>query len=185
MDDLYDGLERYFQFYDNERRHQALDYRTPHEVYQESVALSTQLPASHTSLTHTAQRSLSGLANEAAFLVQFLGSTSKPVRNGFQSLFCWIMVTCPRVVGSYRSDTAVSILVLLDAAHGGGGNHFFGTRCLVRNHWVTGCWKPECPKGGTDRAESLHWEGCRRSRKRAVALKHKTPRGEREVHPET
>jgi putative transposase len=40
VDDLYDGLERYFQFYDHERRHQALDYRTPYEVYQESVSLA-------------------------------------------------------------------------------------------------------------------------------------------------
>ncbi|MCL4207385.1 MAG: hypothetical protein KJ000_33295 [Pirellulaceae bacterium] len=38
---LYDGLERYFQIYDHERRHQALDYRTPYEVYQESVSLAT------------------------------------------------------------------------------------------------------------------------------------------------
>lgn len=41
VDDLYDGLERYFQFYDHERRHQALDYRTPYEVYQESLSLAT------------------------------------------------------------------------------------------------------------------------------------------------
>ncbi len=41
VDDLYDGLEQYFHFYDQERQHQALDYRTPYEVYQASLALST------------------------------------------------------------------------------------------------------------------------------------------------
>lgn len=30
-----EGLTEYFQFYDNERRHQSLDYRTPREVYFE------------------------------------------------------------------------------------------------------------------------------------------------------
>lgn len=29
------GLRRYFQFYNTERPHQSLDYRTPHEVYNE------------------------------------------------------------------------------------------------------------------------------------------------------
>jgi putative transposase len=35
--DLYCGLERYFDFYDHRRKHQALDYRTPHEVFTASV----------------------------------------------------------------------------------------------------------------------------------------------------
>lgn len=41
VDDLYDGLERYFHFYDQERRHQGLGNRTPSEVYQTSLELST------------------------------------------------------------------------------------------------------------------------------------------------
>ena len=36
--DLYDGLKRYFAFYAQERPHQALNYRTPYEVYQEACA---------------------------------------------------------------------------------------------------------------------------------------------------
>ena len=35
--DLYCGLERYFDFYDHRRIHQALDYRTPHEVFAASL----------------------------------------------------------------------------------------------------------------------------------------------------
>ena len=35
--DLYSGLERYFDFYDHRRIHQALDYQTPHEVYSASL----------------------------------------------------------------------------------------------------------------------------------------------------
>ena len=35
--DLYYGLERYFDFYDHHRIHQALDYRTPHEVFTASL----------------------------------------------------------------------------------------------------------------------------------------------------
>ena len=35
--DLYCGLERYFDFYDHHRIHQALDYRTPHEVFAASL----------------------------------------------------------------------------------------------------------------------------------------------------
>jgi putative transposase len=35
--DLCDGLERYFDFYDHRRKHQALDYRTPHEVFTASL----------------------------------------------------------------------------------------------------------------------------------------------------
>jgi putative transposase len=34
--DLHVGLERYFDFYDHRRKHQALDYRTPHEVFTAS-----------------------------------------------------------------------------------------------------------------------------------------------------
>lgn len=33
VDDLYEGLAAYLTFYDRERPHQALDYRTPYEVY--------------------------------------------------------------------------------------------------------------------------------------------------------
>jgi putative transposase len=36
--DLYDGLAGWFDFYDHERPHQALGYRTPHEVFQASLA---------------------------------------------------------------------------------------------------------------------------------------------------
>ncbi len=35
--DLCYGLERYFDFYDHRRIHQALDYQTPHEVFTASV----------------------------------------------------------------------------------------------------------------------------------------------------
>ena len=38
--DLYCGLERYFDFYDHRRKHQALDYRTPHEVFTASLRTS-------------------------------------------------------------------------------------------------------------------------------------------------
>ena len=31
------GLQRYFQFYNNERFHQSLGYRTPKDVYVEKV----------------------------------------------------------------------------------------------------------------------------------------------------
>ena len=37
-DELIEGLGRYFRFYDYERVHQALDYRTPWEVYCEGLA---------------------------------------------------------------------------------------------------------------------------------------------------
>jgi transposase InsO family protein len=37
-DELIEGLERYFTFYDQERFHQALDYRTPWQVYREGLA---------------------------------------------------------------------------------------------------------------------------------------------------
>ena len=33
VDDVYEGLSRYFAWYDRERPHQALNYRTPHAVY--------------------------------------------------------------------------------------------------------------------------------------------------------
>lgn len=33
MDELYEGLTRYFDFYNHERLHQALDYQTPYRVY--------------------------------------------------------------------------------------------------------------------------------------------------------
>ena len=35
--DLESGLTRYFDFYDHERIHQSLDYRTPWEVFQASI----------------------------------------------------------------------------------------------------------------------------------------------------
>ena len=31
--DLIEGLGRYFEFYDHARKHQALDYKTPREVW--------------------------------------------------------------------------------------------------------------------------------------------------------
>lgn len=37
-DELIEGLGHYFTFYDHERVHQALDYRTPWEVYSEGLA---------------------------------------------------------------------------------------------------------------------------------------------------
>ena len=33
VSELEDGLEAYFNFYNNERLHQSLDYQTPREVY--------------------------------------------------------------------------------------------------------------------------------------------------------
>ena len=37
MQDLKKGVERYFQSYNNERFHQALDYRTPEEMHRSFV----------------------------------------------------------------------------------------------------------------------------------------------------
>ena len=37
VDDVYEGLERYFAWYDRERHHQALNYRTPYAVYYGSL----------------------------------------------------------------------------------------------------------------------------------------------------
>jgi len=37
LQDLQKGVERYFQFYNNERFHQALDYRTPEEMHRSFV----------------------------------------------------------------------------------------------------------------------------------------------------
>ena len=39
--ELYDGLKKYFDFYNNERPHQSLDYKTPSEVYFERNVLKT------------------------------------------------------------------------------------------------------------------------------------------------
>ncbi|MBC7361722.1 MAG: transposase [Candidatus Aminicenantes bacterium] len=41
-----ESLEAYFRFYNTERLHQALGYRTPHEVYFGSPAASKSLEAS-------------------------------------------------------------------------------------------------------------------------------------------
>ncbi len=42
LDDAYHGLHRYFEFYNHQRPHQALDYRTPAEVYADrAVTLSS------------------------------------------------------------------------------------------------------------------------------------------------
>ena len=35
--DLIEGLERYFEFYDHDRIHQSLEYRTPYEVWHTSL----------------------------------------------------------------------------------------------------------------------------------------------------
>lgn len=37
VDDLYSGLDSYFQFYNHERRHQGLDGLTPHDVFKTSI----------------------------------------------------------------------------------------------------------------------------------------------------
>ena len=36
--DLYQGLEKYFSFYNTQRLHQSLDYKTPNEIYQNQAA---------------------------------------------------------------------------------------------------------------------------------------------------
>jgi len=42
LDDAHHGLHRYFEFYNHQRPHQALDYRTPAEVYADrAVTLSS------------------------------------------------------------------------------------------------------------------------------------------------
>lgn len=40
--DLYEGLGRWFEFYDHERPHQSLNKRTPHDVFAASLASTTQ-----------------------------------------------------------------------------------------------------------------------------------------------
>jgi putative transposase len=40
--DLNEGLECYFDFYDHSRKHQALEYRTPDQVFQASLASAGQ-----------------------------------------------------------------------------------------------------------------------------------------------
>ena len=37
VDDLYSGLDNYFQFYNRERKHQGLDGRTPYDVFTRSI----------------------------------------------------------------------------------------------------------------------------------------------------
>ena len=44
--DVYNGLTKYFEFYNHERPHQALDYATPWETYKRSDPLIPSLPAS-------------------------------------------------------------------------------------------------------------------------------------------
>jgi len=39
LDDTYHGLHRYFEFYNHQRPHQALDYRTPAEVYADRAII--------------------------------------------------------------------------------------------------------------------------------------------------
>jgi putative transposase len=43
-DELYEGLEGYFRFYDHERPHQALAYQTPAAVYEARAAWSVPRP---------------------------------------------------------------------------------------------------------------------------------------------
>jgi putative transposase len=43
MGQLSDGVDRYFQFYNGERFHQSLDYRTPDEMH-ESFVSENKLP---------------------------------------------------------------------------------------------------------------------------------------------
>jgi len=43
MAQMADGVDRYFQFYNEERFHQSLDYRTPDEMY-ESFVPENRLP---------------------------------------------------------------------------------------------------------------------------------------------
>ncbi len=40
LDQAYHGLDRYFEFYNHQRPHQALNYQTPAEVYADSLTLS-------------------------------------------------------------------------------------------------------------------------------------------------
>lgn len=40
--DLYEGLKKYFKFYNNERFHQSLNYKTPGEMYQLKQAQKTK-----------------------------------------------------------------------------------------------------------------------------------------------
>ena len=43
VDDLYSGLENYFQFYNRERKHQGLDKRTPYDVFTKSIQQQNRL----------------------------------------------------------------------------------------------------------------------------------------------
>ncbi len=38
--DVKASLERYFKFYNHERQHQSLNYKTPHEIYTEGRSIS-------------------------------------------------------------------------------------------------------------------------------------------------
>ena len=43
VDDLYSGLDNYFQFYNRERKHQRLDKRTPYDVFTKSIQQQNRL----------------------------------------------------------------------------------------------------------------------------------------------
>ena len=46
------GIKRYFEYYNNERQHQSLGYRTPAEVYFEGVAEQTFLSKNWLKIEH-------------------------------------------------------------------------------------------------------------------------------------
>lgn len=45
MKELRNGINRYFDFYNNVRFHQSLDYRTPHEMHQSFVQEEQKMAA--------------------------------------------------------------------------------------------------------------------------------------------
>ena len=54
MTEAQEGFKRYFQFYNNERFHQSLGYRTPREVYVEKIRMERGIHLS--TLTHKKER---------------------------------------------------------------------------------------------------------------------------------